>query len=278
MVGWRRNVAKSVGRIRIASSGRFLISGFSASKGTRVRKKFLVALLLLISGSSAATANVIYVDCNGPNDPGSGTVQDPFRRIQPGINAAVSGDTVQILPGVYTGPGNYDLDPLGKSITIRSSDPNDPNVVSQTIIDPNQQGRGFYIHSGEDANCVISGLTLRNTLAVAGYNGAGIYCFNSSPTIQNCVIRNGYAEGSGGGICLDYGTASVINCTITDNTADYYGGGLSCNFAAPLITGCIISGNTASFEGGGIENLNLTGRVDFSDFAIFAENWLWQKE
>jgi len=121
-------------------------------------------------------------------------------------------------------------------------------------------------------------LTIRNAYTAVGYNGAGICCFNSSPVIRNCVIQNGYAKGYGGGICCDYGNATVINCTITDNTADYYGGGLSCNFAAPLITGCIISGNTASFEGGGIENLNLTGRVDFSDFAIFAENWLWQKE
>jgi hypothetical protein len=113
----------------------------------RVRKKYLVALLLLISAISPAAANIIYEDCNGPNDPGTGTFEDPFRRIQDGINAASAGDTVLIRTGVYTGPGNNNLDPQGKSIIIRSSDPNDPNIVAQTIIDPNQQGRGFYIHN-----------------------------------------------------------------------------------------------------------------------------------
>ena len=257
MVGRRRNVAKSVGRIRIATSGRSLISVFSASKGTRVRKKFWVALLLLILGSSPAAANVIYVDCIGPNDPGSGRVQDPFRRIQPGLDAAINGDTVEILPGIYTSPGNYDLDPGGKSITIQSIDPNDPCFAANTIIDPNKAGRGFYIQNDEDANCIISGLTIRNARIPAGYNGAGIYCYDTSPTIRNCIIRDGYAEdGSGGGICFDYGSATVINCTITGNTAGNYGygGGISCRFSSPTIIGCTISGNTAALTGGGIDS------------------------
>jgi hypothetical protein len=219
-----------------------------------VRKKFLLALLLLMSVASPAVANVIYVDCNGLNDPGTGTIEDPFRRIQAGIDAAVSSDTVWIKPGIYTGQGNYDLDTQGKSIIVRSSDPNDPNVVARTTIDPNQQGRGFYIHSGEDANCIISGLTIRNGRIAIGDNGAGIYCYDSNLVISNCVIRDCMAEGgSGGGICFDYSNATVINCTITGNIADYYGGGISCRFASPTITGCTISGNIAYGRGGGID-------------------------
>jgi hypothetical protein len=229
---------------------------FSASKGQRVRKKFLVALLLLISAISPAAANIIYVDCSGPNDPGTGTFEDPFRRIQDGINASPEGDTVLIRPGVYSGPGNFNLDPQSKSIIIRSSDPNDLNIISQTIINPVQQGRGFHIYSQEDTNCIISGLTITDACSVDSHNGAGIYCFDSSPTIQNCIIRNGYAEGAGGGICLDHSSAKVIDCTITGNKVVQpgYGGGISCRFSSPVIAGCTISGNTAESVGGGINS------------------------
>jgi hypothetical protein len=195
------------------------------------------------------------VDVNGPNDPGTGTSGDPFRRVQDAINYAVSGDTVVISPGIYTGNGNYNLDPNGRAIIIRSTNPEDACVIANTVIDPNGAGRGFNFHALEDANCILSGLTIRNACAVADhYNGAGIYCYNSSPTVHNCVLRNGYAQGSGGGLCFYYSNASVINCTITGNVADYYGGGINCNFSAPLITGCTISNNTAGLAGGGLDS------------------------
>jgi parallel beta-helix repeat protein len=218
-------------------------------------RAILIILLLCLLITAAQAASTVYVDADSPNDPGSGTSEDPFRRIQDAINYAVSGDTVEIRAGVYTGTGNYNLDPKGKSIAICSINPEDSNIVANTVIDTNKAGRGFYIHSGEDANCIVAGLTIRNGLAAAGYNGAGIYCFDSSPTIRKCVIQDGYAvEGSGGGICFDYGSANISNCTVKGNTADYYGGGISCRFSSPTITGCTISGNTASLEGGGIDS------------------------
>jgi len=208
--------------------------------------------MVILSVASASIAfNIIYVDTNSPNDPGSGTYEDPFRKIQDAIDIAVNGDIVEILPGLYAGYDNYNLDPNGKSITIRSTNPEDAEIVANTIIDPNGEGRGFYIHRSEDANCIISGLTVRNAY---GDNGAGIYCYDSSPTIRNCIIQNGHTIDSGGGVCFDYGSASVNNCIIMGNTADYYGGGISCNFSSPLIVGCIISGNTAGSEGGGIDS------------------------
>ncbi len=213
----------------------------------------LVCVLLLCYIASAS--GVIFVDANSPNEPGSGTYTDPFRRIQDAINDANNGDIIEIRPGIYSGAGNYDLDPNGLAITIRSVNPEEPNIVANTIIDPNGAGRGFYLQRGESADCIISGLTIRNACAISGYEkGAGIYCYNSSPTIRNCVIQDGTAEDSGGGLCCDYSNATIVNCTITGNTADYYGGGISCSFSAPTITGCTISGNTAGFWGGGLDS------------------------
>ena len=217
--------------------------------------KILLIIAFILSVTSASSAlNILYVDVHSPNNPGSGTFDDPFRKIQDGINTANAGDIVEIRPGLYIGQGNYGLDPNGKSITIRSTDPNNPDVVAQTIIDPNKNGRGFNFWNGEDANCIIAGLTIRNGYSATEYDGGNIYCYNSCPTIRNCIIKDGYATGSGGGIYFDCSNASIINCTITDNRADYYGGGISSAFCDPVIINCIISGNTAGREGGGIDS------------------------
>jgi len=193
----------------------------------------------------------IFVDAGSPNNPGTGTFNDPFRKIQDAIDAAIGGDIIEIQPGLYTGPGNYDLDPNGLAITVRSTEPNDPNVVANTIIDPNGAGRGFNFQGGEDANCVISGLTIRN--GYTGGYGANVYCYHSSPTIRNCTIKNGHAAGEGGGLYCDSCNPKIINSTITGNWAGFYGGGVSCYYSNPEIVGCTISDNNAVSEGGGFD-------------------------
>jgi hypothetical protein len=213
--------------------------------------KFLSTILIIVSVTSICTAaNIIYVDVNGPNDPGTGTSGDPFRRIQDAINYAVSGDTVVISPGIYTGSGNYNLDPNGRAITIRSTDPNDPNIIANTIIDPNKAGRGFYVWRGEDSNCVISGLTIKNGLAADGSGGA-ILCYNSNPTISNCFIKSNAAD-YGGALFCGSGSPEITNCTMTGNSA-IDGGALECWSGTTIIRNCIISNNTASNNGGAID-------------------------
>jgi len=214
-------------------------------------KTIIVIVLLCIVGTVAQAANTIYVDAASPNDPGTGTSEDPFRRIQDAIDYAVSGDTVEIRPGVYTGPSNYDLDPNGKSVTIRSTNPEDACVVANTVVDPNNAGRGFYIHSGEDANCVISGLTIKN--AYTADLGAGIYCYKSNPTIVNCIFTDNHADRySGGAICCKESNSLFENCTISRNYA-YDGGGIECWSGSPTLKNCIISNNHAIRYGGGVD-------------------------
>jgi len=223
-------------------------------RATKVRFLFF----LLLSGSAVSfcsASSIIYVDASGPNEPGTGAYTDPFRRIQQGIDAAVDGDTVEVRSGLYTGAGNINLDPNGASITIRSTEPNDANVVSETIIDAAGAGRGFYIHSGEDANCIIAGFTITdgNTYPAIGFNGGNIYCYFSGPTIRNCVIKNGHAAGSGGGMYIDVSNPKVIGCRIEGNTADYYGGAASFVRGKAELVGCVITGNSALLEGGGLD-------------------------
>jgi hypothetical protein len=189
--------------------------------------------------------------------------------IKAGINGAVDGDTVLVVDGVYTGEGNKNLDFLGKAIVVRAE--NGPN---STIIDCENEGRGFYIHNGEGPDSRVEGFTITKGLAS---EGAGICCWYSAPTISNCVIsgnealgrpfpwNGGNAEAFGGGIFCN--AATIINCAILNNSAialgywyGFAGGGGISSYGSAMITNCTISGNYAYAEGigggawgGGIE-------------------------
>jgi len=231
------------------------------------RLRFLAVLLFCTSVVPVCSGgDIIYVATSGPNDPGTGTFNDPFRRIQYGIDAAADGDVVKIRPGVYSGAGNYDLDPNGLGIIICSIDPNDPNIVSNTIIDPNEQGRGFYFHKGEDASCVVSGLTIKRGFAVDQSGGAIVCTNDSGPTIKNCVIKNNKAAWYGGAVFLNGGTVSITNCKLTSNSAQD-GGALECWSGMAVLKNCIVSKNEVTDNGGGID-CYYVGQVELQNCAI----------
>ncbi len=192
-----------------------------------------------------------------------------YQTIQAAIDAALpSDDIVLVADGTYTGPDNKNLDFAGKAITVRSE-----NGPETCIIDCESDGRGFYLHSREGPDAVVSGFTITNGSVKAGGGGA-IYLYNSSPTISNCRITGnsaswggglyfsnpsdptiidctitGNSASWGGGIYCSGSDATLTNCTISDNSADW-GGGIGCGSSSPIITNCTITGNTASTGGG----------------------------
>jgi outer membrane protein assembly factor BamB len=177
-------------------------------------------------------------------------VPDDYPTIQEAVNASTDGDEVVVLPGTYTGPGNRDIDLLGKAITVRSLHPGNPPIVAATIIDCNgteaDPHRGFYLDNREDANTVLNGLTITN--GYAEYGG-GIYCgWRSAPSIINCSIAQNVAQSDGGGIYTSGGI--IANCNVTDNTANW-GGGIWCA-ESTTVKNCTITRNLAREEGGGI--------------------------
>jgi parallel beta-helix repeat protein len=210
---------------------------------------------------------IIYVDDDGPAD---------FNNIQAAIDDANNGDTVIVQPGRYTGQGNRDIDFKGKAITVRSTDPNDPNTVATTIIDCNgteaDRHRGFKFVSGEDQNSVLAGLTivkgyapvelLGDFPAIDVSAGGAIFCRNSSPTITLCFISDNLAKnpswypgdftGWGGGIFCWYASPKVSRCIVYYNLAAEYGGGIYFESSSATITDSNISHNFSRY-GGGIE-------------------------
>lgn len=89
--------------------------------------------------------------------------------IQAAIDACDSLDVVELLDGIYTGPGNHNLDFGGRVITVRSRS-DDPRAC---VIDCEGQAapvghaqRGFLFHSGEGPASVLRGVTI--TRGVSG--------------------------------------------------------------------------------------------------------------
>jgi len=218
------------------------------------------------SAPNPPAAKLIYVDTNAPLDPGpgepgvsdpdeNGSSEHPFDAIQQAIGAAVSGDTVIILRGTYNGDGNRDLDFKGKAITVRSEDPNDPNLViiecGGTADNPH---RGFEFHSYETPLSVLAGVTV-----TGGYHerGGGLYCGDGArPAVTNCTFRGNSAI-FGGGLCND-SSPKLTNCLFSDNSADN-GGGMYNNGQTsesnPVLAACVFRGNAAIHDGGGLSNL-----------------------
>lgn len=158
-----------------------------------VRSIIFKIVLVVFTGVNCA-AKTLYVDVNGPNDPGTGSYEDPFLRIQDAVDSADSNDTVIVAQGHYC--ENIGID--GNNIVLTSTDPNNPEVVSKTIIDGNDAGPVITFTGLAGPKAVLSGLTITN--GYANYGG-GIYCFNnSSPEITNCTITGNGAGGYSGGI------------------------------------------------------------------------------
>jgi hypothetical protein len=247
---------------------------------------------LIVSDPNAGNSpQVIPVELRVLEVKGQRHVPTEYDTIQAAINAAVDGDEVIIQPGRYTGPGNYDIDFLGKAITVRSIDPNDSNIVADTVVDCNYQGRGFRILGGP--NSILDGLTIKNSnhegvylgdssvisrCVIINSSGSGIHSsgrFGRNPFITECTIHNNHYVGINmyGGLTVDkcvitnnshggirayskYGEGAFVitDCLIRGNYANT-GAGIMLHSSSPtnaVIKNCLITGNLAHYDGGGI--------------------------
>ena len=107
-------------------------------------------------------------------------VPSGYATIQAAIDAANPGDTrIVVSPGVHSVPGQDGIDLHGKRITIASTDPNDPAVVANTIIDCGgteySPARAFHFQSGEGPETILDGLTIKNGFMRGSIGAFGRY-------------------------------------------------------------------------------------------------------
>ena len=177
---------------------------------------------------------IITVDDDFPSD---------FNSIQAAIDDVntIDGDEIVVSEGTYY----ENINPNGKAITIRSTNPLDPNTVLNTIIDANGSlSSCITVASDEDANTVIKGFLITG-------GGHGINCIFSSPTFTNCSISGNAGGSNGGGMYCLGSNPTFTNCSISGNSCTN-GGGMFCGASNPTLTNCTFSGNWAGFDGGGM--------------------------
>jgi hypothetical protein len=173
-----------------------------------------------------------------------------YSSIQSAINAAVHGDVVRVSPGEY----EENISFSGKNVVLTSLDPNDPNVVAETIIyrEPERSRRGFAVGAegngsivtfmgGETEEAMLTGFTIKygygSDLGNNQYFGGGVLCVEASPTITKNTIcnnlgannegRQGARNCFGAAICCLNSHASITHNTMTENSS-YVGAGICC--------------------------------------------------
>jgi len=181
-------------------------------------------------------------------------VPSEYGTIQAAIDNCNDGDTVIVADGIYTGAGNRDLDFKGKPIIVRSENGPD-NCIIDCQGTETENHRGFYFHSNEGPNSLLRGFAITNSY----YSpvGGAIYCYESSPTIDNCMFQGN--SGHKGAAIYNWKNASpmLTNCTFSGNSAAGDGGGMY-NFSdsSPTLINCVFSENLTIYDGGGIYNVD----------------------
>ena len=200
-----------------------------------------------------------------------------FRRIQDAIDAfnPAADSTIMVADGVYSGPGNTNLDFQGKAIHLYSE-----NGPGNCIINCQGSGRGFFIHSGEGPDTVVEGFTVTGG---AAERGSAILCQGSTtPTLANCrivgngsnalwtgaelsisgtvEIESGNVEG-GGIVQLSQGSQlRLSDCTVACNVT-----GVGGSVAIPAGSDVIFGGNAVTT----FSALKISGRLYVRDAARF---------
>lgn len=173
------------------------------------------------------------------------TVPGNYGTIQAAIDAASSGDSILVGPGLY----QENLDTESKRLDLVST-----AGAAATIIDGGHRGTVLRLYPAGS----ISGFTVQS--GQAPLDGGGIRIAGPGPTvIANNIIQNNvagtYDMGTGGGVCIDFGAAGVTvqDNTIISNYAGSEGGGIGVVSAKLTIqiTGNVLRGNSCHVAGGG---------------------------
>ncbi len=226
-----------------------------APMNTRLRLMAPVTALLatLVSTASATEWTVCASGCD-------------FATIQDAVSASVTGDSIAVKAGTYTGSGPAVVDIGSKGLIINAND-----GPSATFIDGQSARTCLYVHPSGGNESTIKGFTFVNGVATTGGRGGGVHIESASPIIRNCIFQNNQAD-DGGGLHIE-GTSSpaLDNCQFLNNHANVNGGGaFNRSSDAVTFTDCDFDGNEATIGGGGgLHFTDLTsGSVNHSRFNL----------
>ncbi len=193
----------------------------------------LSALAIIITWTGAANAATHSVQGDGTGD---------YTTIQAAIDAASSGDVVEVGPGTYA----ETIDFSGKGITVQSTD-----GAESTILDgEGTRAQVVRFMSGEDSSARLEGFTIENAWS------QGVFILGASPTFVDVTFSGmGNDTTYGGAMTILGGGATIEGCTIANNRS-FDGGGIFATGEVELsISGSYFSENKAVGYTGDDEDL-----------------------
>ena len=201
------------------------------------------------SGENEAIITDVYVSPTGNDSLNTGlSAASPFQHIWFALSQVYADSlnpvTIHLAGGTYSPTANDEQFPLQISdyISLTGDQSRD-----ETILDAEYTDRVIIISAVEEAN--LQTLTIRNGLANPG-TGGGIYCENSSGSLENLLVEHCSAQNSGGGIgCYNF-TGTLYELRI-ENNISVLGGGIIVVGPSPDIESVEIRYNSAPFNGGG---------------------------
>jgi hypothetical protein len=197
---------------------------------------------LIVDGLISFSLHATYsVHADGSGD---------FPTVQAAVDAAATGDTVLVGPGIYTGTGNRDIAVNGKDIILLSEAGAESTVISVQG-SASSPARAFFFTGGVTEAAVVDGFTIRGGYIESAYGaGGGILLDVASPTIRNCAFRDNVASYVGGAI---YGYSSgariLVHDCVFDHNSAYFGGAIETVEREVEIEDCIFHDNHAQWGG-----------------------------
>ena len=189
-------------------------------------------------------------DCDDTVD-GGWRVPSDHADIQSAIDAASGGETICVEAGTY--PETIDFS--GKSVRLVGT-----HGASETVIDGGGVGPVVRFDSGEGSGSELVGFTITGGDAT---EGAGVYVYGSSPSLEELVIEGNSCTGEdcyGTGLYVSEGDPELHDLMLLDNqcvaTSSCYGTGGFVGRSAGSIEGMWVGGNHSDAElwvvGGGL--------------------------
>jgi len=211
-------------------------------------QRLLVTFAVLLSAMPAG-ATVLVVHPDGTGD---------YPTIQAAIDAATTGDIVELSDGTFAGDGNRDLDFMGKAITVRSASGDPATCILNCGGSATEPHRGFHFHNGETALSEVTGLTITGGYTEEEPGGGAILCEGpAAPTLRSCVFRE---NRDGALVCLTDAGATLVDCVLRENFGRYHGA-IRTEFATLSMTRCQLIENETDGTGGALHNYATTATL-----------------